>query len=274
MVGTIYQEQHEGACSRRSIQVAPVRPSATMTPTWWVTGRVCWWGRSWVRSRSSPASSATGCGTGSSGETRSSPPSPPPSLSPSGSSCSSGSSGRLVEVEPVPAEVLHGLGEPLEVGRLGDVGIGAEPVAGDDVLVLPGRGEEDDGQDLRPLVAAQALQDLKAVHLGQLHVEQDELRHDAGVPPDVGARSEEVLQRLLTVADDDDPVHLLDDAVRAEGAHGEEDLVLVVLDEQDGSIAHAVPHVSCWQRIILADGRISPDRKAASPARMPGAYPS
>lgn len=45
---------------------------------------------------------------------------------------------RLVEVEPVPPEVLHRLGEPVEVGRFRNVGVGAELVALDDVFVLVG----------------------------------------------------------------------------------------------------------------------------------------
>jgi hypothetical protein len=60
---------------------------------------------------------------------------------------------RLVEVEPVPPEVLHRLRELVEVGRFGDVGVGAELVALYYVFVLAGGGEEDDGDEVRPLVA-------------------------------------------------------------------------------------------------------------------------
>src|SRR3712207_8221819 len=106
--------------------------------------------------------------------------------------------------------------------------------------VFPGGGEEDDGQERGPLVVTQALQDLQAIHLGQLHVQQDELRLVARVPSGVGAGAEDVIERLLAVPGDHHLVYLFDDTVLAEGAHCEQNLVLVVLDQQDGPIAHAL----------------------------------
>ena len=73
-----------------------------------------------------------------------------------------------------------------------------------------------------------------------MHVQQDELGHLRGVAVGVGSLAEQVVQRLLPVPGDHHVVHLGDDAVLAEGAHRERDLVPVVLDEQYGLLAHAV----------------------------------
>jgi hypothetical protein len=43
---------------------------------------------------------------------------------------------------------------------------------------------------------AEALEDLEPVNLRKVHVQEDELGHRRGVPTDVGAFSEEVVERV------------------------------------------------------------------------------
>src|SRR5919107_1214955 len=83
-----------------------------------------------------------------------------------------------------------------------------------------------------------------------MHVEKHELGRDGGIPSVVGALAEEVVEGLLARYCYHDLVHLGDDAVLAEGAHGEDDLILVVLHEQYGLLTHAVS-----PSIVPPDGR-------------------
>src|SRR5918995_183272 len=95
---------------------------------------------------------------------------------------------------------------PLEVGGLGDIGVGAELVGLDDVIrVLWMRRR---GSRARTSVRSSSrtrLRTCRPLSL-QLRVEQDELRRE-GVPAGVGAVAERVVQGLLAAADDHHLVH-------------------------------------------------------------------
>src|SRR5207249_10407452 len=54
---------------------------------------------------------------------------------------------RLVQDEPVPPQLPHGLCKPGEVHRLEDIAVGAVPVTLNDVAVLSGGGEDHDRQE-------------------------------------------------------------------------------------------------------------------------------
>ena len=84
---------------------------------------------------------------------------------------------------------------------------------------------------MRPFVVSQPLKHLQAVRLREVHVEKYELGHNGGL-------AEEVVDSFFTVLCDNDLVHFSDDAVLAEGAHGEDDLITVVLDEQNGLLIY------------------------------------
>src|SRR6266704_4994664 len=80
---------------------------------------------------------------------------------------------RLVEQQPVEPDLGDGAGERLEVDRLDDVAVRAQPVRGGDVGLLA-RGREDHHRKAaRALVVLEAPQHLEPVHAGQLQVEQD-----------------------------------------------------------------------------------------------------
>jgi len=68
-----------------------------------------------------------------------------------------------------------------------------------------------------------------------VHAEKHKLGQDDGFSSLVGSFAEEIAERLFAALSDHD---LGDDAVLAEGAHGEDDRDQVVLDEQNGLPTH------------------------------------
>src|SRR5579862_5935209 len=82
----------------------------------------------------------------------------------------------LIKHQPVEPELPHRFDELVEVDRLAHVTVGAQAVAMHDVLLLFGGSQDDHGQQPGPLVRAQLGQDLESVQLGQLQVEEDDLR--------------------------------------------------------------------------------------------------
>ena len=145
---------------------------------------------------------------------------------------------RLVQEEPEEPQRLGRFGELREVHGLAHVGVGAQRVAAQDVLVLLGRGEDDDRQELRALVGADAAQDLQAVDLRQLQVEQDDGWKLAGISARVRSGAEEVVERGGPVARDDD---LVRDAALLEGQDRQLLVAGVVFDEQDDLVMALPP---------------------------------
>src|SRR5579883_1228909 len=90
--------------------------------------------------------------------------------SPGGSTAARG--GRLVQLEPEPTDGLRRFDELVEIDRLPDVGIGAEGIAPFHILLLPRGGEDNDRKDPAPWVGPEPPQDLQAVDLRQLEVEE------------------------------------------------------------------------------------------------------
>ncbi|HEY6582869.1 MAG TPA: hypothetical protein VIZ60_17295 [Rubrobacter sp.] len=89
-----------------------------------------------------------------------------------------------------------------------------------------------------------------------MDIEEHELGRDLGIPSLVRAPTEEVVDSLFAAFCDHDIINLGDDGVFAEGAHGKDDLIPVVLDEQNGLLTHQIP--------LLAAHR----EKRTPPARM------
>src|SRR5438093_547591 len=138
-----------------------------------------------------------------------------------------GGGGRwLVQDQPVEPELAHGLHELAEVDRLADVAVGPEAVAVDDVPLLLGRREDDDGQQPGPGVGPDAAQDLHAVDLRQLEVEQDDYgNHRVAL---VRAGAEDAVERLDSVVRYDDRVL---DVVLRQGTPRQRLVVGVVLHQ-------------------------------------------
>src|SRR5690349_10347364 len=142
---------------------------------------------------------------------------------------------RLVDEQPVQAELFGRLGEFHEVDWLAHVAVGAEAVTVDDVALLVGGGENHNRQQSCALVRANALQHLQPVDLGQLQIEQDDSRQlrRRSAP----LRAEEVDEGLYAVLRHDDFVR---DVVGLERPHREGDIVGVILYEQNLSGVHTV----------------------------------
>src|SRR5208282_512113 len=78
-----------------------------------------------------------------------------------------------VQEKPVHTHLLDGLHELVEVDRLDDVAVHAQAIALDDIPVLLRRGEDDNRRHARAFVRLQRLDDLEAVDLRQLEVQED-----------------------------------------------------------------------------------------------------
>src|ERR1039457_3064589 len=81
---------------------------------------------------------------------------------------------RLVNEQPEHAECADCLGQAGERYWLPHIGVGAAEVALEDVLFLPGGGEDDNGDEPGPLVGPDAAEYFEPVDLGELQIEQDE----------------------------------------------------------------------------------------------------
>src|SRR5438093_36511 len=136
----------------------------------------------------------------------------------------------LVQEQPVEPDLGDGAREGLEIHRLDDVAVGAEAVRGGDVGLFLGRGEHDDRQRARALLALQASQHLQPVHFRELQVEQNHTRRDADLAQRMALLAEEEFQRLGPVAGDE---HLIRQIPGLEGAQSELHVARVVLDQQD-----------------------------------------
>lgn len=97
--------------------------------------------------------------------------------------------------EPVETELTHGVDELVEIDGFADVGICAQLVALDDVSLFVRRRQHHDGKRLGRRLLANLCENLEAGDLGQLQVEQDEVREASS-----GACAEEVIDRFRAVA--------------------------------------------------------------------------
>src|SRR5690606_28848310 len=115
-------------------------------------------------------------------------------------------SGRsAVDRQPVVTGLPGHLGELLEVERLDDVTVDAEPIRVRDVALLFRRGHDDDRYAPRTLVALQRACHLFAADARHLEVEQDQARVVA-LAVRILAATEDVVERLLAVLDPRDVI--------------------------------------------------------------------
>src|SRR5207244_10345281 len=136
----------------------------------------------------------------------------------------------LVQKQPVHAEGTGRLLELIEVDRFDDVAVDAQPVALDQVALFARRGQHDDRDGAGSLVRLDPLENLQAVDIGQLDIEQDHVRLFLDIARGVATRTEDVLDRLLPVAHDPDPVRQV---ILCELVEGQRLVVGVVLDHED-----------------------------------------
>jgi hypothetical protein len=134
----------------------------------------------------------------------------------------------FIQNEPIKTQLKHGLHELIEIHRLADIAIGPEAVTTEAVLLFHGRGQDDHGEELGTLIGAKPAKDLEAIQLGELQVQEDDLRSDPGVPAGETAGAIEIVERFDTVVGHD---HFIPDVVLAKGAKRERFVVRIVLDQ-------------------------------------------
>src|SRR6266566_1731056 len=153
---------------------------------------------------------------------------------------------RLVQQQPVEPDLRHGSRERLEVHRLDDVAVGAKPIGCRDVGLFARRGEDDDRDGAGALVRLQPSQYFESVDLGELQVEQHDLRHDPDVAQRVTAVAEKEIQSLGAVPGDK---YLIREVARLEGAQRQLGIGGVVLHQEDFDlllVRHRVTSSSTW----------------------------
>src|SRR5882762_6798962 len=82
----------------------------------------------------------------------------------------------LVQNHPKKSELAHNFEESFEFDRLHHVGVHADVVALHDVLFFPGRSQHDDRNRPQHRVLLHGAQNLEAIHLRHLQVEQHQYR--------------------------------------------------------------------------------------------------
>jgi hypothetical protein len=109
----------------------------------------------------------------------------------------------FVDDQPVESELPCGFCELIELDRLADIAITPRAVTPQDVLLLVRGGQDDHGDELGPIVGSDTVQNLQAIDLRELEVEQDDFgEHALGVR----ATCEEVVERFRPITHDDDLV--------------------------------------------------------------------
>src|SRR6202789_639868 len=138
---------------------------------------------------------------------------------------------RLVRDQPVQAELLRRLHELSEIDGLAYEAVGAQTVAGQNVLFLVAGSQYHDRNAARALVGPHAPQDIETAEFRHFEIEQNHRGHGFGIPVRVRAGCEQVVERLDAVAND---LALVEDLAPFECAQREFLIVGIVLDEQNG----------------------------------------
>jgi hypothetical protein len=126
-------------------------------------------------------------------------------------------SGRLlIEEHPVDAKLTDRFGKSRELYRLAYIAIRAELVAPQHVFVLARGRKNDDGEGFRAWIGAYKLEHVESIQLGKLEVEHDHCGHLRGIAPGVSAGAEEEIDRFAPVPSDDNFVHEIGAAQRAQ----------------------------------------------------------
>ena len=139
---------------------------------------------------------------------------------------------RLVQHQPVQAQLTDAFRELGEVDGFADVTIGSEIVAAHDVLLLLGRGQND---DRKPLVLASARKRRNTSSpslLGKFQDQEDHLGRQVlhVAPRRIDRTRTMIVRRLDPIANDD---HLVPDVVLLERAKRESLVVGIVLHQQN-----------------------------------------
>src|SRR5476649_2165737 len=130
---------------------------------------------------------------------------------------------------PEHADLLHGVDEILKLQRLDHVGVDAELVAVDEILLLPRRGHHYDRDRLERRIALDLTQDLQSVHLRQFQVEEHHgrliVRPCRELTPPI-----QIVQCFCSVPNVHD---FIGELVGAEGVQDQLRVALTVLDKEN-----------------------------------------
>src|SRR5690348_1632091 len=103
----------------------------------------------------------------------------------------------FIQQQPIQSQLPHGVSELHKIHRLANVAVRAEVVALQAIALFVRGGQDYDWKELGPLVLANASQYFQSVYLGQLEIEQRDLRNDW--PAVRFAASEQVIQCLSAI---------------------------------------------------------------------------
>src|SRR5579883_308334 len=152
---------------------------------------------------------------------------------------------RFVQNQPVESELPDSFDESVELHRLSNVAVRAQAVALQPVLILIRGRENHDRKKPRSLGRAKPPQHLESADLGQLEIEENDLRHLRYVAAGIRAFAKEVVQRLFAVPDDDD---FVSDVVLLQRAKREDFIIGIVFHQQNRFFLHSNPpiKVACF----------------------------
>src|SRR5712692_2087621 len=131
---------------------------------------------------------------------------------------------------PVQTDLRYCLQKRLELHRLDDVAVDAEPVAFHHVALLVRRGHYHPRNGACLRICLQPPQHFYAIDLRHLDVEHDDLRCAGRIAGGISTGAEHEFERFLAVLN---PMHAVREIVPAQRAKGHFGVLRVVLDQQN-----------------------------------------
>src|ERR1700726_3815109 len=113
---------------------------------------------------------------------------------------------RLIHHEPEQAGLLHGLAKLLKIHWLLNIAIHPQLVTSNEILFLPGSGENRDWDGFRSEIALQLFQHLKTVNLRQFEIQKHKSGRMRGAAVRVSSPAEKEIQRFLPISGNFDMV--------------------------------------------------------------------
>src|SRR5450759_1511017 len=152
---------------------------------------------------------------------------------------------RLVQEQPVKAKLTHGVGEMAKIHRLADVTVDDQLVGLNNVPVLLGRSEDDNGNRSGSGVGLGLAQHFHAVHQRQFQIQQNQRGAVFNLPMGIPIRTEDKLQGFNSITDN---VDVVGEVVLIQSMKGQFQVVGIVLDQQD---FHAVSNDDVIHETLL-----------------------
>src|SRR5258708_34380580 len=106
----------------------------------------------------------------------------------------------FIHHQPIESQAFYDLAKFIEFHRLLDVTVDSQIIAFNEVPVLAGGSQDHNGDSSQCGITLDLAQDLHAMDLGQLEVQQDQMRMVARFPVRVGPPVEQIVERFFAVA--------------------------------------------------------------------------